>query len=65
MGQSDFLFARPSFLEGMARSLDLFGVLQEYNRCRNGEEADAWAMYEDFAAVSRDMKLAAIESPSR
>jgi len=29
---SDFLAATPSFLSGMARVLDMFGVFDKYNR---------------------------------
>jgi len=58
MGRTDFLFARPTFLEGAARTLDLFGTLQEYNLSRSGAEADAWALFEDFAAVGGDIKWA-------
>ena len=55
MGSSDFLFARPSFFEGVARTIDLFGVLQEYNRSTSENEADAWAVYNDFRAVGEDI----------
>ncbi len=58
MGNSDFLFARPSVVTGIARGLDLFGVLQEYNRCRTSEEADAWALYNDFRTVGIDLEKA-------
>jgi hypothetical protein len=52
---SDFLFARPSFLEGVARNLDLFGVLNVYNYSENGEKADAKALLSDWAAIYRDL----------
>lgn len=55
MGNTDFLFARPSFLEGVARTIDLFGTLQEYNRSANENEADSCALYHDFKAVGDDI----------
>jgi hypothetical protein len=55
MGNSDFLFARPSFAEGMARILDLYGIMHEYNKSKTPEEADAWALYKDFKAVGIDL----------
>lgn len=55
---SDILFARPSFIEGVARSVDLGGTLQEYNYSRNGEAADRRALSTDFRAIGRDIRQA-------
>jgi hypothetical protein len=55
---SDLLFARPSFLEGVARNIDLFGVLNTYNYAENEAEADAMAIAADWAAVYHDMNKA-------
>lgn len=55
---TDFLFARPSFLEGMARVYDLGGTLQEYNNAPSAEEADAIALEMDAQAVGQDFWLA-------
>jgi hypothetical protein len=55
MGNTDFLFARPSFIEGMARTIDLSGTLQEYNKSATENEADGWAVYQDFKAVGGDL----------
>ena len=52
---TDFLFARPSFLSGAARALDLFGLLDSYNESKNGKEADAKALYSDWAMVGQDV----------
>lgn len=52
---SDYLFARPSFVSGAARSLDLAGVFDEYNYSSSGEGADALAMYLDMQAVGCDL----------
>ena len=55
---TDFLFAKPSFVEGAATVLDLFGLLHDYNRSENGDKADAWALYHDFRAVGLDIETA-------
>ena len=52
------LFARPSFIEGMARIFDMGGTLNEYNASPSGEEADAVAMWSDWAAIGQDMYAA-------
>ena len=57
--RTDFLFARPSFLSGFARVLDLFGVFDSYNQSRTPEEADAKAMYSDWRIVGQDIMDAA------
>jgi hypothetical protein len=48
------LFARPSFIEGMARVLDFGGTLQEYNSSPSGAEADALAFHTDMEALGHD-----------
>lgn len=54
------LFARPSFLEGLARLIDVGGTLNEYNRVISPEEADLLAIESDWEAVGEDL-IAAIE----
>jgi hypothetical protein len=56
--QSDYLFARPSFIEGVARMVDLAGSLNTYNDSRTPEEADARALSQDWKAVGHDMRVA-------
>jgi hypothetical protein len=56
--QSDFLFARPSFIEGVARMVDVGGSLNTYNQSRTPEEADARAILEDWMAVGHDVNVA-------
>ena len=53
--RTDFLYARPSWLSGLARVLDLFGVFDSYNESRNPREADARAMYSDWRIVGQDI----------
>ncbi|MDR2729443.1 MAG: hypothetical protein LBB81_00910 [Treponema sp.] len=52
---TDFLFARPSVLEGIGRNVDLFGVLNTYNFSRSGAEADRKALNSDWQAVYNDL----------
>lgn len=56
--ESSFLFAMPSFWNGVARLMDLGGVFDRYNISRSPEEADAWALWNDFHAVGRDLQEA-------
>ena len=53
---SDFLYARPSFLEGLARIVDLGGTMNEYNVSPSGQEADAVAIWMDWAVIGQDMR---------
>lgn len=52
---TDFLYARPSVLEGIGRNIDLFGVLNTYNASNNGQEADSKALYNDWLSVYNDL----------
>ena len=53
---SDFLFAQPSLLSGVSRLLDLGGVFDDYNRSRNGMEADNRAGWVDWGTVGQDFE---------
>jgi hypothetical protein len=55
---SDFLFARPSFIEGVSRALDIGGTLQAYNESTSPEKADAIALASDWCAIAEDFKVA-------
>ena len=50
------LFARPSFIEGFSRALDLGDTLTEYNTSLSGEQADARAIAADWKAVGDDIR---------
>jgi len=58
VGGSDFLFIRPSFLNGMARVVDIFAELDDYNVSATPEEADARALKSDWQALMRDIEAA-------
>lgn len=51
-----YLFARPSFTEGIARVLDLGVTLQDYNTSETPEDADFEAIKKDWSAVGEDIK---------
>lgn len=54
----DYLFARPTALEGYARTIDLFGSLNTYNVSKSAKEADERAIREDIKALRNDMQNA-------
>lgn len=55
---TSLLFARPSFLTGFARVLDIGDTLTEYNRSPSPEEADRNALRSDWRAVGDDLRVA-------
>lgn len=57
--ESSFLFARPSFFEGVGRLVDFGGALTMYNYSRTPEDADRVALAMDWAAVNREIEAAA------
>lgn len=58
---TSILYARPSFLEGVARIFDFCNVLQRYNIHETSEEADEHALLSDWYAIGEDMKSAVRE----
>ena len=52
------LYARPSFLEGVASILDFGGTLTEYNTALTPEQADWLAIRSDWLAVGDDLRFA-------
>lgn len=59
--KSLFLCADPSLLSGAARILDLGGVYDVYNSSSSGAEADAKAIYCDWAITGQDIQHATEE----
>jgi len=55
---SDFLYAVPSFWEGMARIFDLGNTLNEYNGSPSGNIADEIAFRMDWAMVGDNIRNA-------
>jgi hypothetical protein len=58
---STFLFAQPSFIEGVARLIDFGNTLQIYNTSLSGEQADALALAADWQVVGDDLEKAILE----
>ena len=50
---SDFLYARPSFWEGMARVMDIGSTLNEYN---SSGDPDTTALLMDWLVVGQTMR---------
>ena len=48
---TDYLYARPSILEGIGRNIDLFGILNYYN---TSPDADKIAIVSDYMAIYND-----------
>ena len=57
-----YLFAQPSFLEGMARSLDLSNTLNQYNRSSTEVQADYLALLSDWQVVGMELQSALVNS---
>ena len=55
--RSDFLFVQPSGLHGMARTFDLAGQYDVYNFSLTGPQADANALFADFAVIGQDLQF--------
>ena len=55
------LFAGPSFIEGSSRVLDILGNQDIYNEDQTPEEADAKALFSDWASVGDHLILASEE----
>jgi poly(3-hydroxybutyrate) depolymerase len=59
---TDFLYARPSIIEGIGRNMDFYGSLNSYNYSKNGEEADKLALANDFLVIYMDLYKAYIKT---
>lgn len=58
---TDFLFARPSFVSGIARLVDFGCLFDQYNNSQSPLEADVRASVSDWLSVGDDI-LAAIDA---
>jgi hypothetical protein len=58
MGDSYLLFAKPSFLEGLARCIDLGATLDEYNSSLTQHQADLIALRTDWETIGEDIAKA-------
>ena len=53
--KTGFLYADPSFLSGVSRTLDLFGQYDQYNISRTPSEADQRAIAADWIVTGQDL----------
>lgn len=53
---SEYLYARPSFWEGIARLMDISGSLSVYNSALTPTEADNLALLSDWLVVGDDLR---------
>ena len=58
MNQTDFLFATPCFIGGMASVLDLGTTLVVYNESKDSFEADTKAIGSDWIVTGNDIRAA-------
>jgi len=58
MTRTDRLFATPSFIEGMARVLDLGATLTQYNASVTPKNADFAAISSDWVVTGNDIRSA-------
>jgi hypothetical protein len=56
-GMTFRLFAEPSFLEGVARLVDLGATLNVYNESGTPAEADQQALLSDWMTVGEDIQM--------
>jgi len=59
---TDFLYARPSVIEGIGRNMDFFGSMNSYNYSKNGDEADKIAIANDLLAIYLDFNHALLNT---
>jgi hypothetical protein len=55
---TDFLYARPSVLEGIGRNIDFFGSMNTYNYSSDGDIADKIALTSDIFEIYKDFYTA-------
>jgi hypothetical protein len=61
MSRTFYLYARPSFVTGIARLFDFGATINVYNESRSEEEADAIALEQDWKAIGDDLRKAVIQ----
>ena len=68
MGRNDYtglLYAQPSFVDGLARVLDVGGTFDDYNTSATEAESDGLALASDWYAVGADLYHAILRYPAR
>jgi hypothetical protein len=55
---TSFLYARPSWIEGIARLADFAHTLDNYNLSEDSQQADSLALLSDWYVVGDDLSAA-------
>ncbi|MGH9498951.1 MAG: hypothetical protein ACRD3L_07385 [Terriglobales bacterium] len=63
--KSGFLYSDPSFLSGLARTLDVYGLYDAHNASSTPLEADTRALASDWIVVGQDLQDAIDEFQSQ
>jgi hypothetical protein len=63
--KSDFLFATPSLISGIGRTIDLWGSFGDFNDSPTSEVADERGLYSDWRMVGEDLAEAIDREGSR
>ena len=56
--ETSYLFATPSFISGLAMTLDMGSTLEQYNTSRTPDEADIKALQSDWRVTGADIRSA-------
>jgi hypothetical protein len=56
--RTDYLTARPSYLTGAGTVFNLAGSYYRFNAARSAKQADARAIYMDWAMIGQDLRKA-------
>lgn len=62
ISKTDFLFATPSAISGVARLLDFAGVYDSYNSSASEQEADCKAAIVDWSTVGRGIVSSLVDA---
>ena len=60
MGRTTYLYAKPNWLSGAVRIIDMGGTYDCYNQSANAAEADRIALASDWLAVGEDLRDAIV-----
>ncbi len=53
---TNLLYAKPGFLSGIARALDIAGIFDSYNDSPTGSMADYMAIKSDWKTIGNDLR---------
>ncbi len=62
---SDFLFARPSWISGVGRVIDLWACFEDFNDSPTNEAADERGLYSDWRMIGEELARAIEQEQER